>query len=96
MGDIPRTGTTASVQRPALAYLDVIREARATVVAATWQSQVTATAQAHQAAATATALAWPTPAPSQVISHAAGVVVGISAEEQEGQFTITIELIPEV
>lgn len=60
------------------------------------QATATALAGACQLGATATAQAWPTPAPSRVVSHAARRVAEITAEERDGQLTITIELIPEL
>ncbi len=69
-------------------------EATATALARAWQHEATATAEGYALASAATAQAWPTPTPSRVISHAAGQVAEISAEERDGQLTITIELIP--
>lgn len=71
-------------------------DATATALAALWRGAATATAQAHAVAQATTAQAWPTPAPSQVVSRAAGEIVTISAEEHDSQLVITIELIPTV
>ncbi len=66
--------------------------ATAEASAAAYQATVTALAVAHQAARSATALAQPTPAPNTIISHAAGRVVRMSAEEKDGRLIVTIEL----
>jgi membrane-bound metal-dependent hydrolase YbcI (DUF457 family) len=84
-------GQAADAQR-ATAREAMIVAATTTAVATTWQTQITATAQAHQIAADATAQAIPTPAPNTIVSHAAGKVVNVSAEEQDGLLTVTIEL----
>lgn len=66
----------------------------ATTAAAMWQSLVTATAQAHAGNVLTTAQALPSPVPNRIVSHAAGQVVNVSAEEQEGRMLITVELTP--
>jgi membrane-bound metal-dependent hydrolase YbcI (DUF457 family) len=71
-----------------------LADASATAAAHAWQADVTATAQAHAEAATATAAALPTPAPNQLVSRASGRVVSVSAEEQNGQLVVTLELVP--
>lgn len=68
--------------------------ATAQALAVAHQGQVTATVIAHAAASTATAQAQPTPMPTNVISHAAGTIAAIGAEERDGRLTITIDLIP--
>ncbi len=69
-------------------------DATTTAAATTWQAQVTTTAQVHQAAVSATARAIPTPAPNAIVSHAAGRVVNVSAEEKDGRLTVTLEVMP--
>jgi len=58
------------------------------------QLAITATTQAHLAAVTATAQAAPTPAPSHIVSRAAGTIVAITAEEQDGRLVVTLEVMP--
>lgn len=58
------------------------------------QQRLAATAQAHHAAVTATAQAQPTPAPTSMISRAAGHVLHVSAEEQDGRLVVTLEVAP--
>jgi len=68
----------------------------ATAVASTdaYHATATALAGAHHAAVSATAQAQPTPAPNTIISHAAGRVVHVSAEEKDGRLTVTLEVMP--
>jgi hypothetical protein len=49
---------------------------------------------AHLAAMTATAAAIPTPAPSHIVSRAAGRIVSVAAEEQDGRLIVTLEVMP--
>jgi len=59
-----------------------------------YHATVTVLALAHQAAISATARAIPTPAPNAILSHAAGRVVNVSAEEKDGQLIVTLEVMP--
>jgi hypothetical protein len=66
----------------------------ATAQAQAHQAAIEATAVAHWLAVTATAQAIPTPAPNSIVSRAAGKVVSVTAEEQDGRLIITLEVMP--
>jgi membrane-bound metal-dependent hydrolase YbcI (DUF457 family) len=66
----------------------------ATALAQAHQLAITATTQAHLAAITATAAAISTPVPSSIVSRAAGRIVAVTAEEQEGKLIVTLEVVP--
>lgn len=93
---VARARGLAGDERAAQAVEQRHMEATATALAGAWQREATATTEGYRLEIAATAQAWPTPAPSRVVSHAAGRVAEITAEERDGQLTITIELIPEL
>ncbi|MDQ2998489.1 MAG: hypothetical protein M3R61_15755 [Chloroflexota bacterium] len=58
------------------------------------RDSATALAGVHQAAVSATARVIPTPQPNTIVSHAAGRVVNVSADEKDGRLIVTLEVMP--
>jgi membrane-bound metal-dependent hydrolase YbcI (DUF457 family) len=87
---------SAQVEQDQLAHEHAQESAAVTATAliSAHQAAIEATVVAHRLAMTATAAAIPTPAPNSIVSRAAGKVVSVVAEEQDGQLIVTLEVMP--